>query len=73
MVRLLTLILGIIITTICSVYIILYLNLLSFGYKFNEYVNFIIRRYECNLILLGFILIILALSFERKPNDELCK
>lgn len=52
-------ILGLSITIISSIYIISYLNLLNIGYKFNEYVYFIIRKIECIIIILGiFILII---------------
>ena len=35
-------------------YIILYLNLLTIGYNLSEYVNFIIRRFECYFSVIGF-------------------
>ena len=48
-------------TTIGFVYIISYLNLLSIGYNFFEYVNFIIRRVECLNFVIGVIIMILSL------------
>ena len=56
---------GIVLTIIGMINIILYLNLLSIGYTFLEYVNFIIRRSECICLLIG-ILIIFILIFRRK-------
>ena len=47
-------------TIIGFVFIILYMNLMTVGYSFLEYVNFIIRRPEVLLALIG--LIILNLS-----------
>ena len=51
-------------------YIIIYLNLLSIGYNFFEYVNFIIRRIECLNFILGVIFMILS-SFIGGKNNEL--
>ena len=47
--------------TIGLTYIILYLNLLNIEYNFLEYVNFISRRPEIYLSLLGFIIINLTI------------
>ena len=44
-----------------SVYIITYLNLLTIGYNFSEYVYFIIRRIECIYALIGIVLILLTI------------
>lgn len=44
------------------VYIISYLNLLTIGYNFLEYVNFISRRFECLCALLGIIMMSLAIN-----------
>ena len=52
--------LGFGLTVIGFVYIVSYLNLLSIGYNFFDYVNFIIRRFECLNALLGIILMILS-------------
>lgn len=52
--------LGFGLMVIGSMYVILYLNLITIGYSFFEYVNFIIRRLECLFLIIG--LIILTLS-----------
>ena len=51
------LLLGITLTVIGLTNIILYLNLLVNGYTFLEYVNFIIRRFECLSLIIGILLI----------------
>ncbi len=56
-------------TTIGSVYIISYLNLMSLGYNFLDYVNFIIRRIECLNALIGIFLMIISIIIGGK--DEL--
>ncbi len=50
-------------------YAILYLNLLTMGYTFFEYVKFIISRLECNSFLLGILCI--YLSVKRWGKNEL--
>lgn len=47
-------------TTIGFVYIISYLNLITMGYNFWEYVNFIFRRIECLNAIFGITLMILS-------------
>ena len=49
-------------TVVGNVYIISYLNLLTIGYNFFEYVNFIIRRIECLNFIFGVIFMI-VISF----------
>ncbi|MBP3635592.1 MAG: hypothetical protein J6J17_03945 [Bacilli bacterium] len=51
-------------------YIIIYLNLLSIGYNFFEYVNFIIRRIECLNVFFGITLMI-ASGFVKGGKNEL--
>ena len=53
--------LGFGLTTIGFVYIISYLNLLTIGYNFSQYVNFIIRRPECLNVLFGVFLISISI------------
>lgn len=48
--------LGFGLTILGFVYIISYLNLLTLGYNFLDYVNFIIRRIECINALIGIII-----------------
>ena len=51
-------------------YIIIYLNILTIGYNFLDYVHFIIRRVECLNLFTGIVLIILSLINGGK--NELC-
>ena len=46
--------------TIGFVYMILYLNILSVGYNFEYYVQFISRRIECYFVIIGFIILNLS-------------
>jgi len=66
--RIFLFLLGFGLTTIGCVYIISYLNLLSIGYNFFEYVNFIIRRVECLNAIFGIIIMILTLIIGGKMN-----
>lgn len=52
-------------------YVILYLNLLSIGYNFLEYVNFIFSRVECYFVLIGLIILILSLIIKGEKKYEL--
>ena len=54
--------------TIGFVYQLLYLNLLTIGYNFSYYVNFIIRRIECYFSIIG--LIIMNLSIYIKGDNK---
>lgn len=56
-------------TTIGFVYIISYLNLLSIGYNFLEYVNFISRRFECLITIIGIIIMFLTIYIGGKNNE----
>ena len=61
--RILIFLVGFGLTVIGTSYIILYLNLLTIGYNFLEYVNFIIRRPECLNFLFGILLILCSLFY----------
>lgn len=54
------------ITIIGLIYIISYLNLLSIGYNFLDYVKFIIRRVECLNAIFGILIMILSIRKEKK-------
>ena len=54
--------LGFGLTILGFIYIISYLNLLTLGYNFFDYVNFIIRRIECLNAILGIIIMIICLG-----------
>lgn len=55
-------------TIVGGIYIILYLNLTTMGYNFQEYVNFIIRRPECWTLVVGIIIILFNLPKENKDE-----
>ena len=44
-----------------SFYIIVYINLFSFGYTIFEYLEYIFTSYECYYAVLGFFLILIAI------------
>ncbi len=69
MFRILLYILGIIFTSIGLFFIIIYLNLLTIGYSFLDFVKFISRRLEVWLFIIGIICI--AVSLERWIKNEL--
>lgn len=69
-VRLLIFLFGFGLTVIGLSYVVLYLNLLSIGYNFLDYVNFIIRRIECLNLLFG-ISLMLGSIFFKGGKDEL--
>ena len=49
---------------------IIYLNLLSIGYTFTDYLSYIFRRFDCLINLLGFIIICLTI-FEKGEKHDL--
>ena len=60
---------GFVLTVIGLSYIVIYLNLLSIGYNFLEYVNFIIRRIECLNFVFGVIFMIISTFIGGKENE----
>lgn len=62
---------GFALMVIGNTFLILYLNLLTIGYNFLFYVNFIIRRIECYYSIIGLIIIILALTIKGDKKNEL--
>lgn len=60
--NLLILVLGIAVSSVGLMFIILYLNLLTLGYSFFEFVHFISTRFECLLFFLGLILIFFSMK-----------
>ena len=53
------------------IFIISYLNLLTIGYNFLEYVNFISRQLECLYFIVGIILMIIT-TILKGEKDEFC-
>ena len=51
-------------------YIITYMNLMTMGYSYIDYLSFIVSRIECLFALIGFILVsIIILTKENDKND----
>jgi uncharacterized membrane protein len=50
--------------------IIIYLNLLSTGYSYKDYFSFILTRVECLLFIIGWLIFISALWFEKKDDKN---
>lgn len=70
-IRICFIILGFFMSLIGSIYIITYLNLMTVGYNFLEYVNFIIRRTECIIFMIGMILMLLSIYLPGGDKYEL--
>jgi len=52
-------------------YIISYLNLLTLGFSFLEYLTFIFKRIECIIAIIGFLMITLAI-FKGGESNDIC-
>lgn len=63
--------LGFGLSVIGFTYIIGYLNLLTMGYTFIEYLLFITKRYECIIAIVGFIMITCAI-FKGGKKVDIC-
>ncbi len=72
MIRIFFFLFGFGIMTIGFIYTILYLNVLSLGYNFSYYVNLIIRRFECYLTVLGFIIMNLSIYVKGDNKYGIC-
>ena len=55
---------GFILSVFGFTYIIAYLNLLTFGYSFIDYLRFIFSRYECILSIVGVIMIFISTTMK---------
>ena len=65
------LLLGFGLSTIGASFLILYLNLLTIEYTFQEYVNFIIRRPELYYLIIGLIIITVTIILSGGKKNEL--
>lgn len=64
MIRIFFFLVGFALMVIGFTFLILYLNLLTIGYNFSLYGEFIIRRIECYYTIIGFIIILLTLTIK---------
>ena len=69
--RIVTFLIGFGFSIIGFVYIISYLNLMTIGYNFSEYVNFISRQIECLYAFIGILLITLSIFIPGGKKNEL--
>lgn len=67
--RIILFIIGFMLMVIGMSYIIVYSNLLTFGYTFKEYLEYLISRYECWYFIIG-LLIIIVIIFRREKNSD---
>lgn len=67
--RILIFLLGYALSLIGLIYIITYLNILSLGYNFQFYVNFICRRIECIYFIIGLIIMTLSIYLPGGKNE----
>lgn len=71
MLRVLFFLIGFGFSIIGFIYIIAYLNYLSIGYSFWNYLTFIMQRPECLLAIVGIVLIIISI-FKKGNNYDIC-
>ena len=69
MYRLLTFIIGFILSVYGLSFIIIYLNLLTMGYTFIEYLGFIFKKIECITFFIGYFLIILSIFINKERKQ----
>ena len=71
MIRIFFFLTGFALMVIGFTYTILYLNILTIGYNFSVYVNFISRRIECYYTIIGFTIILLTITKKGAKKNEL--
>ncbi len=71
MIRILLFLIGFALMVLGLSFMILYLNLLTIGYNFYNYANFITRRIECYYTIIGFIIILLTLTIKGDKKNEI--
>ncbi len=69
MIRLFFFLIGFCLLVVGFTDLVLYLNLLTMGYTFLEFLKFVLVGYPGILISLGFVLVLLTI-FKRKREDE---
>ena len=59
--RILIFVIGFLLMIVGFSYIILYTNLISFGYTVAEYLSYLVTRYECYFTIIGLILVLISI------------
>lgn len=70
-IRIFVFLFGFGLSVIGFMYIISYLNLLTLGFSFLEYLTFIFQRIECVIAIIGFLMITLAI-FKGGERHDIC-
>ena len=71
MIRFFFFLLGFGFSVIGMMYAILYLNLLTMGYSFLEYIKFIFTKIECLFGLIGFIVVTITIFYKGGKKYDL--
>ena len=58
--RILLYLTGLLLSIVGCFFCIININLLTIGYSFKKYVNFIISNIECSVLFVGFLIIVLV-------------
>ena len=69
MLRLMIFLLGFGLSIIGFIYIITYLNYLTIGYTWGEYMHLIVTKPECLLAFIGLVLLCIVIFTRRNDND----
>ena len=69
MLRIILFLVGFGLSIIGFVYIIAYLNYLSIGYSFTNYLKFIMTRIECLVAVVGIVFINIAIFMKGNKNE----
>lgn len=67
--KLFIMLIGYIFMIIGLTYIIIYFNLFTFGYTIKEYLVFILKSFQCNIFVIGFLIDVIIL-FTWKGNKK---
>lgn len=70
MMRVFCFLLGFILMVLGFFYVIIYVNLISFGYNIKEYFSYLTTRYECWSLILGLLIILISLFRKGKKYDK---
>ena len=66
--RILFFLLGFFLMTIGFFYLMIYINLFSFGYTLDEYFSYLVTRYECWLLIIGIFIEVMVIFGKGKNN-----
>ena len=69
MLRLMIFLLGFGLSIIGFIYIITYLNYITIGYTWNEYLHMVFTKPECILAFIGILLLCIVIFTRRNDND----